>query len=146
MRATHPHPQNLTEDAQPHGARPFRHCRVQSRRSGFSIIELIVAMTVISVGLVAASGTMTFVMRQSAVAEFRADRVAVRQYVSERLRGLPYDSVVDGSMSLTGFTADWTVADSVDTKTVTLLTGGPLFTAGIAAWQTDTASFRILKP
>ena len=110
------------------------------------MIELVVALTVVGIGLMAAGGTMTFIMRQSATAEYRADRMAVRQYVSERLRGLPFDSVANGSMDLSGFTADWTVLDSTEVKTVTLLTGGPLVTAGIAIWQTDTTSFRILKP
>jgi Tfp pilus assembly protein PilV len=115
-------------------------------RTGASLIELIVAMTVITVALVAVSGMMTLNMRQAGIAEFRSDQVAVRQYAIERLRGLPFDSVADGNTSISGLTAAWTVVDSANSKIVTVVTGGPLITAGVARLEADTTNFRVVQP
>jgi len=115
-------------------------------RTGASIVELVVALTIITIGLVAISGTMTLNMRQAAIAEFRADQAAVRMYASERMRGLPYDSVTAGSTEISGITAEWTVAENADTKVVTLITGGPLVTAGLVRLEADTVQLSLARP
>lgn len=116
-----------------------------ANRRGTSLIELVVAMTVVGVGLVAMSGAMTLNMRQAGIAEFRADQAAVRQYAAERLKGLPIDSVVGGSTEISGITASWAVEDSADAKIVTLITGGALVTARLARFDADTVMLRILR-
>ena len=115
-------------------------------RTGASIIELVVAMTVITVGLVAVSGMMTLNMRQAALAEFRADQMAVRTYTTERMRGLPYDSVAMGSISIGGIDANWTIDEQADSKIVTLVTGGVLPSVGYAYHDADTSEFTVWAP
>lgn len=62
-------------------------------RDGFSLIEVIVAMVILSVGLLAMGASTGYVLSQVKASELRSDRmIAVRQ-ASEELRAIDFDDL-----------------------------------------------------
>ncbi len=115
-------------------------------RAGISLIEVVVALAVLSGGIFAISGGLTYGMRQANSAEFRSDLVQIRRYASERVRGLPYDSVKSGAIEMNGIAAAWTVTPDSTFKRIEMITEGALLTAGTAKWKADTIVFEVPRP
>ncbi len=72
--------------------------RTRSDRRGTSIIEVVVAMIVLSISVLGMAGGSVVATRQHVIAEVKTERTTVRQNTLERLRALPFDSVADGIM------------------------------------------------
>lgn len=92
---------------------------------GFSLIEVIIAIVVLTVGILAMAGTTSLVVRQVTIAEATSDRAAVLQTTIERLRGIDFDLVADGTATEGPFTVDWTVTGTSPVLTVEVVTTGP---------------------
>ena len=114
-------------------------------RSGFALVELMVALVIFAVGLIGASATMTQMQKQATLAEMDGDRQLAKQYVSERLRGIPFDSVTAGAADVGPYALAWTVDTTVAlSKTVELITVGPrIAQVGISVSYTDTLTFTV---
>ena len=96
------------------------------RRGGFTMVEVIIAITILTVGVLAMASTTAFVVRQTTFADLLTERAAAFQTVVDRLQAMPYTSVVDGTLSVGLFDATWTVvADGAQSSTVTVVTVGP---------------------
>lgn len=81
-------------------------------RKGFTLVEVLVAIVILSIGAMALVGTSRVAsasMRQ-AVLELRSAQLVQEQV--ERLRTMPLDSVRAGSVTRPAGDALWTVADS----------------------------------
>ncbi len=122
-------------------------------RSGFSLVELIVAVVVLAVGVLGFAGTTTYLSRQASIANLRAQRARVSSNVLERLRTLPFDSLVTGTDSIGPFAIRWEVGSQFSAKAVTLIIVGPGHAparAGampmIVADLTDTIHYRVPRP
>lgn len=118
-------------------------------RAGFTIVELVVALVILTVGLLAFAGTTVLLIRQVSIAGLATERAAVVQSVVERLRALPYDSVRSGSDSMGAFRVTWTATVDGPTKVVRIISTGP----GPKGAQgtlgpdvADTFTTRILEP
>ncbi len=116
-------------------------------RGGFTLVELLVAVVVLTFGLLAFAGTTVVLIRQVTLAGLATERATAVQSVVERLRALPYDSVGSGSDSLGAFRVSWTSTTLGATKEVRVVTLGPgargqTLSPGVA----DTFSTRILEP
>lgn len=109
--------------------------------AGFTVVELIVAIVLLSVvvvSLAAASLYSSKALRRSSE-ELRASELV--QGELERLLSLPYDSLVDGSRTLPQGTSTWTVLDSVSYRRIVLVTHyAP--TAAFSVWDT-VAAYRL---
>jgi len=121
-------------------------------RAGFSMVEVIIAMIILTVGVLGLAGTTAFIVRQVTLSDLMTERAAAFQTVVDRLQSLPYDSVGSGSDSIGIFEATWTsVASGGQNKIVTIITTGPGMTsiAGGAPFNApqvvDTFRFRILR-
>ncbi|MDH3424782.1 MAG: prepilin-type N-terminal cleavage/methylation domain-containing protein [Gemmatimonadota bacterium] len=121
-------------------------------RGGFSMVEVIIAMIILTVGVLGLAGTTAFIVRQVTLSDLMTERAAAFQTVVDRLQSLPYDSVAAGADSIGIFEATWTaVADGGQNKIVTIVTTGPGMTsvAGGAPFNApqvvDTFTFRILR-
>lgn len=82
------------------------------RRGGFTLVEVLVAIVILSVGALALVGTSRVASAsvRQAVLELRAAQLIQEQ--AERLRTLPLDSLRAGSVARPVGDAAWTVADS----------------------------------
>jgi prepilin-type N-terminal cleavage/methylation domain-containing protein len=68
---------------------------MNTSRDGFSLIEMIVAMLILTVGILAMGASTGYVLGQVRAAELRTDRmVAVRQ-VAEMVRSVDFDELAD---------------------------------------------------
>ena len=81
-------------------------------RGGFTLVEVLVAIVILSLGAMAWVGTgrVAAASMRAAALELRAAQLIQEEV--ERLRTLPLDSVRSGSVSRPAGDALWTVADS----------------------------------
>ena len=121
-----------------------------TERAGFSMVEVIVAIVILTVGVLGLAGTTAFVVRQTTLGDLMTERAAAFQTIIDRVQSLPYDSVTSGADSVGVFAASWTsVDDGPQNKIVTIVTVGPGM--GGTAFPTndpqvaDTFQFRILR-
>lgn len=95
-------------------------------RGGFTMVEVIIAITILTVGVLAMASTTAWVVRQTTFADLMTERAAAFQTVVDKLQAMPYTSVVDGTETIGLFQASWTVvADGAQSSTVTVVTRGP---------------------
>jgi hypothetical protein len=128
--------------------------KLQERGSelGVSMVEVIVAMVVLTVGSLGMAGTTMHVVREVAVGKVATERAAATQSVLERVRALPFDSVTAGSQSTGSFVVKWFVPESdLRTKLVRFVSVGPGLVTGpngpaLVTNATDTLTYRLYKP
>jgi prepilin-type N-terminal cleavage/methylation domain-containing protein len=96
------------------------------RRDGFTIIELVIALIILSFGVLGLAGTTAFVVRQVTLADVNSERAAAQQEVIERLRATSTATISNGSTTVGSFTVAWLATDSSTYgKTVRVITTGP---------------------
>ena len=95
--------------------RPRRH----HARRGFTLIEMIIAIIVMSIGIMGLAGTATYVATQMGGGAAQTVAAAMASRVSDSLSARRCSAVVSGSQTRRGVTMSWVVADSTRTKWVT---------------------------
>ena len=121
---------------------------------GFSLVELVIAMIILSVGILGLAGTTMFMIRQVTLARVTSQRSAVYQTVIEQVRALPYDSITSGSDTIGHFRYQYRVASSTGvTQTVRIVVQGPgmkpLVPGTIPSMSNsmvDTFSYSLIRP
>lgn len=110
---------------------------IRTVRSGFSLVEVIIAMLILSVGILAMGASTGFVMNQIHASQLRGERTAAVRQTSEILGGTDWASLekVCSNTSSTPFvTGSYEVRCEVgvtdNLKRVRLITSGPGFTSG----------------
>ena len=129
------------------------HARAERvERGGFTIIEIVIALIVLTVGVLGMAGTTAYVVRQVTLADVMTKRAAAFQTTIDHLQALPYGSVTSDSDSLGDYAISWTaVNDGSQSKIVTIVTVGPglATVAGtfpfLASEVADTFKFRVLR-
>lgn len=126
----------------------------QNQRSGFSLVEVIVAMMILSVALLAMGASTGHVMAQIQSSGLRTERMQAVRQASEVLRST--DWAVLETRCTSGFadidTAPFTVACTVAQPTSTLkrievVTSGPGYrNGGMVLSQVDTFVISIAQP
>lgn len=119
-------------------------------RGGFSLIEVIIAMMILTVGVLGLAGTTAYIVRNVTYADLMTERAAAFQTIVDRIQSLPFDSVGSGSDSVGIFAVTWTSAlDGPQNKIVEIVTVGPgILRANIPLNNpqvVDTFSFRVLR-
>jgi len=124
-----------------------------SRRGGFTIVEVIIAMVVLALGVLGLAGTTMLVVRQVTLAKVMTERSVALQGVLERLQVMSFDSVGTGSDSAGAFRMTWTsTGETSRSKLVQVITTGPgvktatganfpMLGTGVA----DTFRFRVIR-
>jgi prepilin-type N-terminal cleavage/methylation domain-containing protein len=123
-------------------------------RDGFSLIEVIVALVILTVGVLAMGASTGYVMTQVRAAELRTDRMTAIHQVTERLRAVPWDNLETAcggqSFAAAGFTVSCTVSTppgANNLKRVQLVSIGPGFSAGRREQSVaDTMTIGIARP
>lgn len=62
-------------------------------RDGFTLVEVVIALVILAVGLLALASTSIFSTTQIRVADLKTEESLAVQQVAERLQALPFDSV-----------------------------------------------------
>lgn len=124
------------------------------RPNGFSLIEVIVALMILSVGILAMGASTGHVMAQIQAAELRTERMSAVRQAAETLRGTAW-GILEVTCSNAGSTFDtdhYDVSCTVDQpssnlKAVRLITSGPGFTRGqFSTTVADTFVISIANP
>ena len=122
-------------------------------RAGFTMVEVIIAIIILAVGLLGMAGTTALVVRQISLAEVSTERSVALQTTLERLRALPFDSVVSGTDSVGIFSVQWLVTvPSNQWRVVEVVTTGPGMARGSGGFPMlsrsvpDTFTYRIIRP
>jgi len=124
-----------------------------SRRGGFTIVEVIIAMIVLSLGVVALAGTTMLIVRQVTLANVMTQRSVALQSVIERLQATSFDNVGSGSDSSGVFDMTWSsISETSQSKLVSVITIGPgVMTAAGASFPilgasvADTFQYRVIR-
>jgi len=122
----------------------------RSREGGFSMIEVIVAMMILTVGVLGLAGTTAYIVRQVTLGDLMTERSAAFQTIIDRLQSLPYDSVASGSTTVGVFAISWTSTnDGPQNKIVQMITVGPGLGGALVPTNDpqaiDTFTFRVLR-
>lgn len=122
-----------------------------SKRGGFTLIEVMVALIILTVGVLGLAGTTVWAVRQSTLAELTTERSASVQSVVERLRASDYTSLAAGSDSVGRFDISWTVTAGSRSKLLTVVSVGPGLSSGsgmptLTGTVADTFAYRIMQP
>lgn len=100
--------------------------QMNSQRSGFSLIELVIAVVILAVGALGLAGTTMYVVRQTDIARTNTSRASAVQYVMERIRSMPFNGNLNGADTLGSFQVTWSVMDSTAvTKRIRVVANGP---------------------
>ena len=119
---------------------------------GFTIVEVLIAIVILAVGMLALATTSIFATTQVKVADLKTEQsLAVAQTI-EMLRAAPFDSIRTRSEATrldTGTYDVWynVTSDTRYLKTVTLFTRGPSYRSGLG-WvplALDTFSVQITE-
>jgi prepilin-type N-terminal cleavage/methylation domain-containing protein len=124
--------------------------RATAARAGFTMVEVIMAMLILTVGLLGLAGATGYMVRTVTLGDLMTERSVAFQSTIDRLQSLPYDNVTTGSDSVGIFAISWASEnDGPQSKIVTLVTVGPGVVPGSAHMQSpsvaDTFVFRILR-
>jgi type IV pilus assembly protein PilV len=83
---------------------------VQKRRSGFSIVELLVAVVILAIGVLALAGTSAIVLRQMTGARTQTNASQIASSRIEYMSGMDCAGLAaSGSSTTPGVTESWTV-------------------------------------
>lgn len=121
------------------------------QRGGFTLLEVVMSMMILTYGVLGLAGTTLHVTRQVHIAEMYTDRAAVVQSVIERVRAESFDTYRTSSDTLGAYTVEWeTWAETAVGKGLRVVTTGPgLVSNGgpvtIAAHATDTVEYRLVR-
>ena len=126
----------------------------EPNRAGFSLVEVIVALMILSVAILAMGASTGHVMAQIQAAELRTERMGAVREAAETLRGTTWTSLETVCQSTdSGFgTEHYTVECSVlrpsrNLKLIELITVGPGFRSGrFTTTVADTFAISIANP
>ena len=99
---------------------PTRRIETNRRaRRGLTLIEVIIAIIVMSIGIMGLAGTATYVATQMGGGGAQTVAAAMASRVSDSLAARRCSALVAGSQTRRGVTMSWVVTDSSRTKWVT---------------------------
>ena len=101
--------------------------KVIVKSGGFTLIEMVVALFILSFALLALAGLMVTTTRNNSVGGHMTEAATLAQDRLEEFRATPFDNILTGNDQKTGshgiqYTRNWNVVTSADgnLKTVTL--------------------------
>lgn len=97
-----------------------------TRRGGFTLVELVIAVIILSFGVLGLAGTTMLVVRQVTLADVNTERSAALQSVVERLYATSTNTITTGNRTIGSYSVTWAVTDSTTlSRTVRVITNGP---------------------
>lgn len=126
---------------------------LSSSSPGFSLIEVIIAMLVLTVGLLAMAASTGYVATQIRAANLRGERAFAVEYVMEDMRAASFDQLASRSegdaKEVGSFKLWWEVqSPTTNLRRVNVISEGPGFRQNVG-WvrdARDTISFSVVRP
>lgn len=122
------------------------------QQGGFSLIEVIIAMVILTVGVLALASAMVHLSRQVRAADLRTDRTVATQQAVERVRAIGYDSVSTrtetDAWQVGSYSVWWDLnRTSQYMRSVDLFVEGPAYRRGegVVDGVRDTVFFSLVK-
>jgi prepilin-type N-terminal cleavage/methylation domain-containing protein len=124
---------------------------VKTKQGGFSLVEVVIAIMVLSFGLLAMAASTGYVASQLRSSVFDTQRNLARQRIVEQLRATVFTNVNTNTAGQTvgRYTIRWNVTNaSAMRRNVQIITVGPAYRSGRGSRVnvTDTASITIVSP
>lgn len=117
-------------------------------RGGFSLVEVIVAIVILSIGILAMAATTGYVFTRLRDSGVSTERMLAVQQAVEQVRAMPYSAVRDSSLIIGDYEISWDVDEpSSRMKQVVIVSVGPGYAGG--EWSStarDTVVIRLFKP
>lgn len=116
-------------------------------RDGLTLIEVIVAMLVLTVGLLALAAGTGFAIRNVEVARVETNRAAAKQSAIESLQATPFDDVTGGSETVGAYQVSWReIGSDSNWKLMEIVVQGPGRVPGgtVQAAVSDTVQYRLV--
>jgi len=82
----------------------------RGNRTGFTLVELIVAMLMLTIGLLGLAGVGAVVLKQMKGGTYQTIAASIAQSRFEQFEGDPCSSIASGSATVRGMTETWTAA------------------------------------
>ena len=122
-----------------------------SNQNGFSLVEIVVAMMVLSFGLLAMAASTGYVFNQLRSTSWDTQRNLVKQEVVEQMRGMFWDSIpltTARSQTMGHYTVNYLATQPfTGVKRVRIITSGPAYRGGATrVTAVDTTTVDVLRP
>ena len=91
---------------------------VRRARRGLTLIEMIIAIIVMSIGVMALAGTATYVGTQMGSGRIQTIASSMSTKIADSLAARRCTSLVDGTQTSRGVTATWKVTTATRTRTI----------------------------
>lgn len=120
-------------------------------REGFSLIEVVVAMLILTIGILAMAASTGYILSEVRMAKFRSERNVAVGEVKQQLRGIDWDNL-DGACGSAVTIGDYTVSctvnqPSVHLKEAILVSVGPGYSAGAVDLEVvDSTALLFARP
>ncbi len=109
--------------------------------AGFTLVEVVIALVILSIGVLGLAGTTGHSLRATTLADLRSERSAALQSVIEQLRALPFDSVTAGTDTLGLYLVEWQSTPRGNLgKDLRIITVGPGLSRG------DSGTLASIRP
>lgn len=105
-------------------------------RGGFTIVEVLIAIVILAVGMLALATTSIFATTQVRVADLKTEESLAVQQIIEQMRSIPFDSLrartETDAEQVGSFEVWWSLTPQTRFLTeVTLFTKGPGYLSGV---------------
>jgi prepilin-type N-terminal cleavage/methylation domain-containing protein len=127
--------------------------RKRRNRRGLTLIEVIVAMLVLTIGLLGLAAGTGYVLRTTEVARIDTNRATALQSAIESLRSVPFDDVVADTRQVGLYDISWTqISGDTNWRLMQVVVEGPGRSPGGGGLQglsvsvVDTLTYRLVRP
>lgn len=117
-------------------------------REGFSLLEVVVALLIFTVGVLAMAGSTGAIFTQLRVADRRNERAAAVQYAAEGLRAVDFDQLPSVCGVLDEQVGEYALRCATDANESNLtdlyiISSGPGYASG-QGWRTDVVDSTLI--